>query len=271
MRHVKAVTSVSSPQSAAPKSSPMVKARDARTAPKALAGTASGGKEPAPMPVSHAVPATPVSAPAGKGEETRAQLKQVALALFAERGVDGVSVRDILAAAGQRSGGALHYHFGGKEGLLRELIADAAAGFDGARLLKLDALAAKGGAPTLRDVLRILADPFEGAAREAHVPRGFGALLNALQVEHYQAFTEGVEGLDVGYRQCVAMLRELLPELTRTQLNQRIRLMMLFLFSASSARERAGESSVWQQFWAEPSSRETLLDCLEGMLRQPSA
>ena len=117
-------------------------------------------------------------------------------------------------------------------------------------------------------MLRILADPFEGVVREQHVPRGFGALLNALQVEHYQAFTEGVEGLDVGYRQCVAMLRELLPELPRAQLNQRIRLMMLFLFSASSARERAADSSVWQQFWAEPSSRETLLDCLEGMLRQ---
>lgn len=210
----------------------------------------------------------------GKGLETREQLKRVALALFAERGVDQVSVRDILSEAGQRSGGALHYHFGGKEGLLRELIADAARVFDEARLKRLAAIKAQG-APTLRDVLRVLADPFD-SAREQHVPRGYGALMNALQVEHYQAFIAGVEGLDVGYRECISLLRQLLPELPRQQLNQRIRLMMLLMFSSAAARERAttsasSEASVWAQFWAEPGSRDTLIDCFEGMLRQPGS
>ena len=146
---------------------------------------------------------------------------------------------------------------------------------------KLAALRSRRSPIALRDVLRVLADPFDGDSREQHVPHGYGALLNALQVENYEAFTQGVEGLDVGYRDCIALLRELLSELPRKQLNQRIRLMMLLLFSASSARERgasprkaAGDgvglsASVWQQFWADPSSKETLLDCLEGMLRQP--
>ncbi|ARU04950.1 hypothetical protein CCO03_09900 [Comamonas serinivorans] len=215
------------------------------------------------------------AAGSGKGLETREHLKQVALQLFAERGVAQVSVRDILAAAGQRSGGALHYHFGGKEGLLRELIADAARQFDEARLHKLAALKRKRSPPTLRDVLRVLADPFDGAVREQLVPRGYGALLNALQVEHYAAFTQGVEGLDLGYRECIGMLRALLPAVPRQQLNQRIRLMMLFLFSAASARERAtgpaqGEAGGWQQFWSEAGSKDTLLDCLEGMLTGPA-
>ena len=198
----------------------------------------------------------------------------MALALFAERGVDHVSVRDILSAAGQRSGGALHYHFGGKEGLLRAQVADAARLFDEARLQRLAAIQAQG-QPTLRDVLRVLADPFD-SAREQHVPRGYGALMNALQVENYQAFIQGVEGLDLGYRACIGLLRQLLPELPRQQLNQRIRLMMLLLFGSAAARERAStspssEASVWAQFWAEPGSRETLIDCFEGMLRQPGA
>ena len=119
----------------------------------------------------------------GKGLETREQLKRVALALFAERGVDQVSVRDILSEAGQRSGGALHYHFGGKEGLLRELIADAARQFDEARLHKLAALRSRRSPIALRDVLRVLADPFDGDSREQHVPHGYGALLNALMVQ----------------------------------------------------------------------------------------
>ena len=212
----------------------------------------------------------------GKGLETREQLKRVALALFAERGVDQVSVRDILSEAGQRSGGALHYHFGGKEGLLRELIADAARQFDEARLHKLAALRSRRSPIALRDVLRVLADPFDGDSREQHVPHGYGALLNALQVENYEAFTQGVEGLDVGYRECISLLRQLLPELPRQQLNQRIRLMMLLMFSSAAARERAAssassEASVWAQFWAEPGSRDTLIDCFEGMLRQPGS
>ena len=194
----------------------------------------------APSADAPAAPATGTAGTSGKGLETREQLKRVALALFAERGVDQVSVRDILSAAGQRSGGALHYHFGGKEGLLRELVADAARLFDEARLARLAAIKAQR-TPTLRDVLRVLADPFD-SARDQHVPRGYGALMNALQVENYQAFIEGVEGLDLGYRECIAQLRQLLPELTRQQLNQRIRLTMLLLFSSSAARERATSS-----------------------------
>ena len=229
--------------------------------------TAEGPTGPVATPLA-AQPGT--AGTSGKGLETREQLKRVALALFAERGVDQVSVRDILSEAGQRSGGALHYHFGGKEGLLRELIADGARQYDTARLAKLATLRRQRSAIGVRDVLSVLADPFDGS-REHHVPRGYGALLNALQGENYAAFTQGVEGLDVGYRECIALLRELLPELPRAQLNQRIRLMMLLLFTTSSARERvnAAEGGVWQQFWAEPGSKDTLLDCLEGMLRQP--
>jgi len=204
-----------------------------------------------------------------RGNETREHLKAIALQLFAEHGVEGVSVRDILAAAGQRSGGSLHYHFGGKDGLLRELIADGALLYDAARQRKLTALEAATSTPTLRDILRILAEPFAGDAPEAIVPPGYLTLLNSLMVEHYDAFIEGVEGRDLGYRRCIEHLRALLPEVPRELLNQRIRLMMLFLFSVASTRDRPAEGTVWQRFWQEPASRLTLIDCIEGMLRQP--
>lgn len=45
-------------------------------------------------------------------------LVEVAERLFAERGVNGVSLREIGAAAGQRNTGAARYHFGSKEGLV---------------------------------------------------------------------------------------------------------------------------------------------------------
>jgi AcrR family transcriptional regulator len=54
-------------------------------------------------------------------EPTRIRILEMAERLFAERGVNGVSLREIGAAAGQRNTGAARYHFGSKEGLLEAI------------------------------------------------------------------------------------------------------------------------------------------------------
>jgi AcrR family transcriptional regulator len=46
----------------------------------------------------------------------RARIRDAALTLFAERGIDGTTIRDIAKAAGV-SGGLVRHHFGSKEGL----------------------------------------------------------------------------------------------------------------------------------------------------------
>lgn len=58
---------------------------------------------------------TPTSA------RTREQLILAGERLFAERGLDNVSLRQINAAAGQRNSSAAHYHFGSKEALVSAL------------------------------------------------------------------------------------------------------------------------------------------------------
>ncbi len=50
--------------------------------------------------------------------ETQTRLIETAERLFAERGVHGVSLREIGAEAGQRNTGAVRYHFGSKEQLV---------------------------------------------------------------------------------------------------------------------------------------------------------
>jgi AcrR family transcriptional regulator len=55
-------------------------------------------------------------------EPARRQLLDTALRLFAAQGIAAVSLREIRLAAKQRNAGALHYHFGSKEGLLRALL-----------------------------------------------------------------------------------------------------------------------------------------------------
>jgi AcrR family transcriptional regulator len=54
---------------------------------------------------------------------TRARLLQAAAGLFAEHGIDGVSV-DAVAAAANRTSGAVYDHFGSKHGLLLALLDD---------------------------------------------------------------------------------------------------------------------------------------------------
>jgi AcrR family transcriptional regulator len=54
----------------------------------------------------------------------RAQLLDAAERLFAERGIEAVSLREIAAEAGQKNNSAVSYHFRDKRGLLDALIAD---------------------------------------------------------------------------------------------------------------------------------------------------
>jgi len=52
--------------------------------------------------------------------ETRQRLLDAAAALFAERGIEAVSI-DAIAEAADRTSGAVYAHFGGKDGLLQAL------------------------------------------------------------------------------------------------------------------------------------------------------
>jgi AcrR family transcriptional regulator len=59
--------------------------------------------------------------PTARGLRTRERLLDAAERLWSERGVDGVSLREIRLAAGQRNSSALQFHFGDREGLLLAL------------------------------------------------------------------------------------------------------------------------------------------------------
>ena len=57
-----------------------------------------------------------------EGSGAPSELISAAERLFATRGIDGVSLREVTRAAGQRNTTALQYHFGDREGLLRALV-----------------------------------------------------------------------------------------------------------------------------------------------------
>lgn len=78
--------------------------------------------------------------------------------LYSERGLDGVSLSEIIRVAGQRNKSALHYHFGGRDGLLRALIDRHRLRVDGERM-KLLAEYGSVADLTLHDAVSILVHP----------------------------------------------------------------------------------------------------------------
>jgi len=92
--------------------------------------------------------------------------------LFAERGSDQVSLREITAAAGATNASAVQYHFGGRTGLLRALLAKHDVAVEARRHALLDAYEAAGEA----DVRRLAEALVRPLADELSVEGGPGYL-----------------------------------------------------------------------------------------------
>jgi AcrR family transcriptional regulator len=76
--------------------------------------------------------------------ETRGRLLDAAERLYAERGIDAVSLREIVQAAGARNATAVQYHFGDRAGIVRAILARHAPEIEARRHALLDAYEADG-------------------------------------------------------------------------------------------------------------------------------
>jgi len=107
---------------------------------------------------------------------TRDQLLEAAQELFSQRGFHAASVRDIAAAAGTTAA-AINYHFGSKDGLIRAVLAHAAAPLHAARDARLSELETAGRQPTVEDVVRAFFETLFDGSPVPPVVR-VGRLLN---------------------------------------------------------------------------------------------
>ncbi len=91
---------------------------------------------------------------------TKDRILAAAEHLFAEKGLSGASLREITAAA-EVNLASVHYHFGSKDGLVRELVMRRFAPINQARLEGLDRLEARHGPEPvpLEELLRVFLEP----------------------------------------------------------------------------------------------------------------
>ncbi|MFE2378692.1 TetR family transcriptional regulator [Streptomyces sp. NPDC059398] len=170
-----------------------------------------------------------------RGSATREVMAEVALRMFAERGIDAVSLREITTASGQRNKSAAQYHFGTKEQLVREIFERHTGQVNAHRHRLLATLRERTGRPTLEELadvlIRPLAETVDGHSHYARflaqvsTPPWTGALVRA-----DPAATQSVQTV-------FTALAQLLDDLPEPVLRTRLALAMMLTVRALSACE----------------------------------
>lgn len=186
-------------------------------------------------------PATPATEPIAECVVTRDRLKLAARRLFAQRGIDGVTVRDIVAASGQRNAASIFYYFGTKEALVQELITDGAKRIDDRRNAAFDSLELRATSPPLRTVIAAVVrtsfnepdDPREPASEQTYL-----RFLVMMQASHRELILKALDQYwSRGLHRALAHIRRLLPRIAPTILTQRLVFMSVYVGHVLAARE----------------------------------
>ncbi len=202
------------------------------------------------------------------GLEAAETLKAVAVALFAERGVDGVTLRQIAEAAGQKNHAAVGYHFGSKEALVRAVVVHGAKLIDALRNRMLNELEAQGGPTTLVEVTGVL-------VRSSLVPSNppwsdcYNRFIVMLQLTNYRLFMDALEGRwNSGYLRCQNHIRKLLADIPSRQVNRRLVLMGGAMAGIIAAREReVADASRDHPMWKSERTIESIASALAAILQ----
>lgn len=138
-----------------------------------------------------------------RGTEARRALIETAERMYAERGINGVSLREIGAAAGQLNTGAARYHFGSKVGLVNAVFEHRMGPINEIRLAMLDRVVADDASADVRRLAEAFILPLATALGDRACPSHY--LRFAVQAGHLegsaptrlgdQAWTRGMDRL----------------------------------------------------------------------------
>lgn len=210
----------------------------------------------------------PHTAPRSEAAEL---LKEAALRLFAEHGIDGVTVRQIAEGAGQKNHAAVGYHFGSKEELVRAVIVHGARLIDDLRCRMLDEAEAAGGPHSVTEVMRCLV---RSSLPPASPPWSdcYNRFVVVLQLSNRALFMDALEGRwNAGYLRCLDHLRRLLPHIPAPALNQRLVFMGAALGGVLASREsELADRSRPHPSWTDEATLDHAARALAAML-EPDA
>jgi AcrR family transcriptional regulator len=118
-----------------------------------------------------------------RGDQTRNQLLDVAEQMFGERGVNGVSLREIRLASGARNTAAIQFHFGDREGLVHALTARHMPRIAILQQELYDAMVRDGRTDDSRSLVEVLVRPSADYLRQGPSQRAWVKIMGDLGAE----------------------------------------------------------------------------------------
>ncbi len=169
----------------------------------------------------------------------------VAERLFAERGIDGVSLREIGKVAGSRNTGVAHYYFGDKQHLVDAIIARRSPWLHARRAELLEEATSEVGDSLVgpEALVRVIMRPLAEALEAGDYFVGFLARIA----------TESPASIDIAkldqepaqsFLAASRLLARTLPGLTRHRFRIRLDLLVQLMVTAIASRQRAERSGV---------------------------
>lgn len=172
--------------------------------------------------------------------DTRRKLLDAATRAFAEYGVFNASLLDITRQAGQRNRGALHYHFGSRQGMLCAVL-DEHVDFLARREGELLEIAASTPEDDVEAVVEAIVRPAAELAESGWRGRCYLLILAELIEEDHRTLDADVRAslARTGGEAVYELLAERMPDVSSAVRVERLSLMTMIILRAVAGRARA--------------------------------
>ena len=212
------------------------------------------------------------AAQASKSTKSAAREQLIAAAehLFAESGIDAVSLRQINVAAGQKNSSAAHYHFGTKEALILSIYQVRMEHVNKRRMLMLEHIEQTGQQKNIRTLVEVIIHPIV-AEIDADDSGRYYIRFMAQAIGHPQLdlVTLSKQEHSSGLAQTLKLLRKALPDTPDLIFGQRFGLAFEQIIHSLSDREKLRRMPN-NAFEIDASLFvSNLVDCISGAISAP--
>ncbi len=172
-------------------------------------------------------------------DNTRHQLIMAAEKLFAEAGIDGVSLRQINVAAGQKNSSAAHYHFGSKSALILSIYEQRMQSVNERRVRQLEQAVAAGLQQDVRTLVSVIVLPIvaeiDADTSGGNYIRFMAQAIGHPQLDLVELWKQEHSG---GLSEAIRLLYEALPDIPEVLVGQRFGLAFEQIVHALADREK---------------------------------
>jgi len=202
-------------------------------------------------------------------KSAREQLVAIAECLFAERGIEAVSLREIGAAAGQRNNSAAQYHFGSREGLVDAIFETRMAPIDRRRQAMVAELEESGRTTDVRALSEAFVLPLASALGDQDGHSWYARFLaQVVSDPDFELFSERRLPVTAGLRRVIALIDAAL-DLPPVLRSQRLELAAGLVVHGLADRERALQASRSRSAPTPELLAADLVDAMVGVLTAP--